>query len=58
MEQTIAVLDKVGLKDTDHYNSSSCEWFEQSNSLQIMNSIEPTKILVFYSDIQDVIRGL
>lgn len=25
MEQTIAVLDKVGLKDTDHYNSSSCE---------------------------------
>ncbi|KAJ8789491.1 hypothetical protein J1605_022018 [Eschrichtius robustus] len=23
MEQTIAVLDKVGLKDTDHYNSSS-----------------------------------
>lgn len=38
MEQTIAVLDKVGLKDTDHYNSSSCERFEQSNSLQIMNS--------------------
>lgn len=28
MEQTIDVLDKVGLKDIHHYNPNSCESFE------------------------------
>lgn len=38
MEQTIAVLDKVGLKDIDHYNPNSCDSFEQVIMFQIMNS--------------------
>ena len=56
MEQTIAVLDKVGIKDIDHYISSICEWYEQSNSFQTMNPNRTYKNLVFYNDIQDVIQ--
>ena len=56
MEQTIDVLDKVGIKDIDHYISSICEWFEQSNSFQTMNSNRTYQDLVFYNDIQDVIQ--
>ena len=56
MEQTIAVLDKVGIKDIDHYISSICEWYEQSNSFQTMNSNRTYQNLVFYNDIRDVIR--
>lgn len=33
MEQTIAVLDKVGFKDIYHYNPNSCNSFEQNNSV-------------------------
>ena len=56
MEQTIDVLDKVGIKDIDHYISSICELFEQSNSFQTMNSNRTYQDLVFYNDIQDVIQ--
>lgn len=48
MEQTIAVLDKVGLKDIDHYNPNSCESFEHSNNVRNHdfkhNLIKPNKI--------------
>lgn len=57
MEQTIAVLEKVGLKDIVHYNPNSCELFEQSSSTLShvfrQNLIKPWSTI----DIQDLIRG-
>lgn len=38
MEQTIAVLDKVSLIDTDHYNANSCDRLYKVMVFQIMNS--------------------
>lgn len=55
MEQTIAVIDKVGLKDSDHYNPNSCESFEQSNSVQNHEFKQNLTKSSSFSNIQDVI---
>uniref|UniRef100_A0A7N5KCK2 Cilia- and flagella-associated protein 43 n=1 Tax=Ailuropoda melanoleuca TaxID=9646 RepID=A0A7N5KCK2_AILME len=57
MEQTIAVLEKVGLKDIDYYNPNSCELFEQSNS--VPNHEFKQNLIKLWSiiHIQDLIRG-
>lgn len=38
MEQTIAVIDKVTLKDIDHYNANSCDHLNKVIVFQTMNS--------------------
>lgn len=57
MEQTIAVLEKVGLKDIDHYNPNNCELFEQSNS--VPNHEFKQNLIKLWSiiHIQDLVRG-
>jgi hypothetical protein len=53
MEQTINVIDKVSLKDMDHYNPSSCESFPHDNNVLIMNS-DRTRA---FTGFQEVIRS-
>ena len=57
MEQTIAVLEKVGLKVIDPYNPNSCELFKQSNSVP-NNEFKHSLIKSWsFFDIHDLIRG-
>lgn len=56
MEQTIAVLDKVGFKDIYHYNPNSCDSFEQSNSVPNHEFKQNLKKSWSFTDIQNVIR--
>lgn len=56
MEETIAVLDKVSLKDTDHCNPNS-DSFEQSNSVPNYEFKQNLTKSWSFIDIQDVIGG-